>query len=65
VNIRKTEMPVNIEKMTAEINAMDNGKVYIVQEGRVLMYPLPAFGTMEIPCQNYKIGKPKYHISAD
>jgi hypothetical protein len=65
VNIKKTEVPVDIATMTAKINAMDNGKIYIVQEGRVLMYPLPAFGTMEIPCQNYKIGRPQYRISAD
>lgn len=65
MKIPKKEIAVDVETMTAKIDAMENNQVYFVQDGKVVAYPLPAYGTMEISCQNYKIGRPKYHISAD
>lgn len=65
MNIKGTEIAVDIENMKAEIDTMDNGKIYVVQDGKVTMLPLPQYGVLEIPCQNYKVGKPKYHISVD
>lgn len=60
MNIEVKEIPVNAEKMKAEIDMMDNGKVYIVQDGKMLMLPLPAFGTLEMKCQNFKVGNVAY-----
>ncbi|WP_096201909.1 hypothetical protein [Bacillus sp. FJAT-45350] len=60
--VETKEIPTNAEKM-AEIDSKDNGKVYIVQGGKVFMLPLPAFGSLELPCQNYKVGKPSYRIT--
>ncbi|MBU8908523.1 hypothetical protein [Desertibacillus haloalkaliphilus] len=60
--IETKEIPVNEEKI-AEIDARDNGKVYIVQGEKVIMLPLPAFGTLEIPCQNYKVGNLSHKIT--
>jgi len=66
VKISKKSIPVDKRTNTAQIDVEDAGKVYIVQgDGAVVQYPLPAFGVLEISSQNYKIGKPKYHISAD
>ncbi|MYL45038.1 hypothetical protein GLV94_05235 [Virgibacillus halodenitrificans] len=64
MEIKKTEIDVDIETLTANIDAAGNG-VYIAQEGKIFMYPLPKYGKIELSSQNYKVGKPKYHISAD
>jgi len=63
VNVEVKEIPVDILTMKAVIDAKDNSMIYIVEDGRVQAIPLPAFGTLEIPCQNYKIGNPSYKIT--
>lgn len=37
-------MAVNIEKMTAEIDLMDNKKIYVVKDGRLIEHVLPEYG---------------------
>jgi len=63
VNIEAKEIPVNLKTMKAEIDAEDNTMIYIVENGNVQAIPLPAFGVLEIPCQNYKVGNPSYRIT--
>jgi hypothetical protein len=63
VDMQAKEIPVNLRTMKAEIDASDNTVVYIVENGIVQAIPLPAFGVLEIPCQNYKIGNPSYKIT--
>ena len=63
MKIEAKKVDVNQVTMKAEINAADSGKVYIVANGEVTMLPLPAFGSLELPCQNYKVGKPAYRIT--
>lgn len=58
MDIKTKEIIVNKESNTATIDASDNRYVYIVENGKVEAIPLPAFGTIELPCQNYKIGNP-------
>lgn len=65
MEINKKKVDVDATTLTATIDAADKGKVYVVQEGEVYMYPLPKYGKIELSSQNYKIGKPKYQISAD
>ncbi|MGJ9460102.1 hypothetical protein [Oceanobacillus sp. CF4.6] len=65
MEIKKTEIEVDLETLTANIDASQKGELYVVQEGKIFMYPLPKYGKIELSSQNYKIGKPKYQISAD
>lgn len=37
-------MNVNIEKMTAEINLMENKKMYVVKDGKLIEHDLPEYG---------------------
>jgi hypothetical protein len=37
-------LTVNIEKMTAEIDLMDNSKLYVVKDGQLIEHELPKFG---------------------
>ena len=34
----------NIEKMTAEIDLMNNKKIYVVKDGRLIEHVLPEYG---------------------
>ena len=34
----------NIEKMTAEIDLMNNKKIYVVKDGRLIEHDLPEYG---------------------
>lgn len=63
MNVEAKDIPVDLKKMTAEIDAKDNSMIYIVDNGRVQAIPLPAFGVLELPTQNYKIGNPSYKIT--
>ncbi|MCM3411246.1 hypothetical protein [Metabacillus litoralis] len=63
MNIEAKEIPVNLKTMKAEIDAADNTMIYIVENGVVQAIPLPAFGVLEIPCQNYKVGNPSYRVT--
>lgn len=65
MEIKKRKIKVDINTLTAQIDVSDKGKIYIVQGGEVIMYPLPKYGKIELSSQNYKVGKPKYQISAD
>lgn len=64
MHIGKKTIPVDPEKMTAEINAMENG-VLVISGGQISMYPSPAYGKIEISFQNYKHSRPHYDIVAD
>jgi Protein of unknown function (DUF3954)/Phage-like element PBSX protein XtrA len=35
---------INIEKMTAEISLMDNKKMYVVKDGKLIAHELPDYG---------------------
>ena len=37
-------MSVNTEKMTAEIDLMDNKKMYVVKNGQLIEHDLPDYG---------------------
>ena len=64
MNVQAKNIAVDIDTMTAEIDATDNKVIYIIDEGgKVQSIPLPAFGVLEIPCQNYKIGNLAYKIT--
>ncbi|MFE4525425.1 XtrA/YqaO family protein [Cytobacillus firmus] len=35
---------LNIDKLTAEIDLMDNKKIYVVKDGRLIKHDLPEYG---------------------
>lgn len=37
-------MKIDVEKMTAEIDLMDNKKMYVVKDGRLIEHELPDYG---------------------
>nr|WP_226639293.1 XtrA/YqaO family protein [Priestia flexa] len=37
-------MSVNIQKTTAEIDLMDNKKMYVVKDGQLIEHDLPEYG---------------------
>ncbi|MBB6446481.1 XtrA/YqaO family protein [Bacillus benzoevorans] len=41
-------MTIDTEKMTAEINLMQNNIVYVVKDGRLIEHELPAYGEVVI-----------------
>lgn len=61
--VEEKDIPVNTKTMTAEIDATNGSVIYIVENGQVKAVPLPAFGALEIPCQNYRIGNIAYRIT--
>ena len=63
MNVEPKDIPVDNNTMTAKIDAKDSKVIYIVENGEVQSVPLPAFGVLEIPCQNYKIGNLAYKIT--
>jgi hypothetical protein len=65
LRIKKTEVQVDSETLTAVVSAKDDGKIYIVSKGKVTMYPLPAWGTVEIKCHNAQVDHPQYHLFAE
>ncbi|MDF2789848.1 MAG: Phage-like element protein XtrA [Neobacillus sp.] len=65
LRIEKTEIPVDSETLSATVNAKDDGKIYIVSKGKVVMYPLPEFGTVEIKCHHAQVDHPQYHLFAE
>lgn len=63
------ENPLKIQKIEVPIV---NGKaelktdgLYIMSGGKIVMYPLPEFGTVEIKIQSGKAGHPLYHLFAE
>lgn len=64
MHIDHKNVPVNPEKMTAEIDASKNALILICK-GQAVMYPVPEFGTIEIGFQHYKGQRPQYKIVAD
>ncbi|MCG3089151.1 hypothetical protein [Sporosarcina cyprini] len=63
MNIETKDIPVNKKTMKAEIDATDSKVIYIVDDGKVQAIPLPPYGILELPCQNYKVGNPAYKIT--
>lgn len=60
MQIATAKIPVNEATKQALIDATNGKCIYIVEDGQVEAVPLPAFGTLEIACQNYKIGNLSY-----
>lgn len=50
-------MTVNIEKMTAEIDLMDNTKMYVVKDGQLIEHDLPKFGETVIVTLGGKVDR--------
>ncbi|MFC0188219.1 XtrA/YqaO family protein [Fictibacillus aquaticus] len=50
-------IPVNVSTMTAEINAAESGKVYIVSNGKVTALELPKFGETSFITHDGKIDR--------
>lgn len=65
LRIKKTEIPVDSDTFSGTANAQDDGKIYIVSKGKVTMYPLPTWGTVEIKCHNAQVDHPQYHLFAE
>lgn len=63
LNIETKKIKVDTKTLTAKIDARENKLIYIVEDGKVEAIPLPAYGVLEIPCQNYKVGNPAYKIT--
>ncbi|WP_404826309.1 XtrA/YqaO family protein [Priestia flexa] len=42
--MRRDFMSVNIQKTTAEIDLMDNKKMYVVKDGQLIEHDLPEYG---------------------
>lgn len=63
MEVEAIEIPVDIKTKKAVIDANENSMIYIVEDGKVQALPLPAFGVLEIPCQNHKVGNPSYRIT--
>ncbi|KOO49503.1 hypothetical protein AMD00_14185 [Viridibacillus arvi] len=63
MNIETKKIEVDTKTLTAKIDARENKLIYIVEDGKVEAMPLPEYGVLEIPCQNYKIGNPAYKIT--
>lgn len=64
MEVEAKDIPVDRKTMTATIDASNHKVVHITDEdGKVQSIPLPAFGVLEIRCQNYKIGNVGYNIT--
>ena len=64
MEVEAKDITVDDETMTATIDASNYKVIHITDEnGRVQSVPLPAFGVLEIKCQNYKIGNLGYSIT--
>lgn len=57
-----TTQKIHVNEVTnkALIDATNEKVIYIVENGYVEAVPLPSFGTLEIACQNYRIGNLSY-----
>ncbi|MFT9116572.1 MAG: hypothetical protein ABF497_05530 [Sporolactobacillus sp.] len=63
------ETPLKIQKIDVPVR---NGKaelqgdgIYIVNDGKVVKYPLPEFGTVKIKSHNSKVDHPEYTMFAE
>lgn len=64
MDIQAKQIPVNKKSMTAIIDASNSRVFYIVNDdGSVEAFPLPPFGILELPCQNYKVGNLAYRMT--
>lgn len=50
-------MEVNIEKMTAEIDLMNNTKMYVVKDGQLIEHDLPQYGETVIVTLGGKVDR--------
>jgi formylmethanofuran dehydrogenase subunit A len=46
--MRRDFMSVNIQKTTAEIDLMDNKKMYVVKDGQLIEHDLPDYGEVVV-----------------
>lgn len=60
LRIVKSEVPVQNGK--AELQG---DGIYIVNDGKVVKYPLPEFGTVKIKSHNSKVDHPEYTMFAE
>lgn len=37
-------MNINLEKMTAEVDLMNNKKIYLIKDGQIIEHDLPEYG---------------------
>lgn len=63
MDVEAKDVAVDLEKMTAVIDARDSKVIYIVENEKVQAIPLPQYGTLEIQCQNHNIGNLSYKIT--
>lgn len=60
MEIATKKIHVNESTNKALIDVTNEKVIYIVENGTVEEVPLPSYGTLEIACQNYKIGNLSY-----
>lgn len=60
LKIQKIEVPVKDGRAK-----LQGDGIYLVSDGKVVKYPLPEFGTVEIKSQSGKAGHPLYHLFAE
>lgn len=65
LKINPEEIPVDEKTKKAEIDASENGQVYVAINEHVFAYPLPFFGTITIDCRNGTAQRPEYSIKAE
>lgn len=63
------ENPLKIQKVEISIvngkaELKDDG-LYIVSGGKIVMYPLPEFGTVKIKSHNNQVDHPEYTMFAE
>ncbi|MCQ2009244.1 hypothetical protein NOM01_04450 [Sporolactobacillus sp. STSJ-5] len=60
LRIKKIEVPI----INGKAELKDDG-LYIVSGGKIVMYPLPEYGTVEIKSHAGKADHPLYHVFAE
>ena len=50
-------MHLDIEKMTAEIDLMNNKKMYVVKDGRLIEHELPDYGEISVVVLGGKVDR--------
>lgn len=52
---------VNIQNMTAEIDLMDNKKMYCVKDGKLIEHRLPDYGEVTVVVMGGKVDRLEEH----
>lgn len=50
-------MNIDIEKMTAEIDLMNNKKMYVVKDGKLIEHDLPDYGEINVVVFDGKVDR--------